>query len=445
MVKVVEIVKITRLVPVYKDGQEANSISVAKFEFADGGECGFNVIAQKGLYEIGSKAVYIQPDYCLSDNELFSSFIAPGGESKKSRLGKQNRIRAIKFNFQFEGSSDPIYSNGILMPLSEVEDFLNNSDPENYCFYSDLPSPNAYSKIEDIEDLAEKLGVTKYEEPESAGSGLAAGEFPSFMYKTDEPNALNLVSHIKRVIEEGQELGITIKRDGSSHTTYFKLKDDEWKVGVCSRSMEKKMEQLQTTGYVSSEGLEYRKHFDRDTMTKGWFCETTGEFITDNIAEETLTPIQKEVKDSWVELAKNSGLLDKGLEYCKEYGVQLAFRGEIIGQGLKGSGNKVNPDANEKQKLVLFGIDDLSEGYSKRINYSSPHNLRYVANLLGVEYTQAHIAKFPTYEALCEYCEGIFVKEKAEGRIIEGVVIRTMYTNDLSCKYMNAEYDSLKK
>ena len=54
------------------------------------------------------------------------------------------------------------------------------------------------------------------------------------------------------------------------------------------------------------------------------------------------------------------------------------------------------------------------------------------------------IAKFATYEALCEYCDSIFAKEKAEGRIIEGVVVRTMYTNDLSCKYMNPEYDAKK-
>lgn len=444
MVKIVEIVNISRLVPVYKEGQEATAIQVAKFEFAEGGECGFNVIAQKGLYEVGSKAVYIQPDYCLPDSELFASFTAPGGDPKRSRLGKDNRIRAIKFNFSFEGTNDPIYSNGILMPLSEVEEFLHKTDPENYCFYSDLPSPSAYKSIFDIEDLATELGVYKYEEPESAGSGLAAGDFPSFMYKTDEPNINNLVDHVKRIIAEGQELGITIKRDGSSHTTYFKLDGDEYRVGVCSRSMEKKMVQLQTTGYVSEQGLEYRRHFDRETMTKGWFCEATDQFITDEVAEATLIPVQKEVKDSWVELAKSSGLLDKGLEYCKEFGVQLAFRGEIIGQGLKGSGNKVNPDAKEKQKLVLFGIDDLSEGYSKRINYSSPHNLRYVANLLGIEYTPVHIAKFSTYENLCEYCEGIFAKEKAEGRIIEGVVVRTMYTNDLSCKFMNQEYDSKK-
>ena len=47
MVKVVEIVTISKLVPVFKEGAEANAIQVAKFNFEDGGECGFNVIAQK--------------------------------------------------------------------------------------------------------------------------------------------------------------------------------------------------------------------------------------------------------------------------------------------------------------------------------------------------------------------------------------------------------------
>lgn len=443
MAKAAEIVTITKLVPVFKEGAEANAIQVAKFSFDGGGECGFNVIAQKGLYEAGSKAVYIQPDYCLADNALFSSFVAPGGDAKKSRLGKQNRIRAIKFNFQFENSSDTIYSNGILMPLSEVEAFLQDSDPETYCFYSDLPSPKAYRSIFDIEDLATELGVAKYEEPETAGSGLAAGEFPSFMYKTDEPNINNIVDHVKRVIAEGQELGITIKRDGSSHTTYFKKEGGEYKAGVCSRSMEKKMDQAFVTDYRDADGNVYHRYFDKDSMKKGWFCDATSEFKTDEQVEN-FEAITKEVKDSWVELAKSSGLLERGLAYCQEHGLELAFRGEIVGQGLKGSGNKVNPDASEKQKLVLFGIDDLSEGYSKRINYSSPHNLRDVAKELGIEYTPAHIAKFSTYEALCEYCDGIFAKEKSEGRIIEGVVVRTMYSNALSCKYMNPEYDSKK-
>lgn len=424
MVNIVEIVTITNLVPVFKEGAEANAIQVAKFSFDNGGECGFNVIAQKGLYEIGSKAIYIQPDYCLSENELFNSFIAPGGDPKKSRLGKQNRIRAIKFNFSFEGSNDPIYSNGILMPLSEVKDFLNKD-------------------IESI-DLAEELGVTKYEEPETAGSGLIAGEFPSFMYKTDEQNINNIVDHVKKIISEGQvEFGITIKRDGSSHTTYFKKEGEDYKSGVCSRSQEKKMDQTFVTEYLDEDKNVYHRYFDKDTMSKGWFCDELSQFRQDD-EMDGFEAVTKEVKDSWIELATNSGLLEKGLAYCKEHGLELAFRGEIIGRGLKGSGNKVNPDANEKQKLVLFGIDDLSEGFSKRINYSSPHNLRDVANILGIEYTPVYIAKFTTYESLCEYCDGLIAKEKAEGRIIEGVVVRTMYTNDLSCKYMNPEYDAKK-
>jgi hypothetical protein len=438
MVKVVEIVTISELVPVFKEGSEANAIQVAKFNFDNGGECGFNVIAQKGLYEVGSKAIYIQPDYCLSENELFNSFIAPGGDPKKSRLGKQNRIRAIKFNFSFEGSTDPIYSNGILMPLEEVEKFLFESD-KNYCSYSDMPSPAAYGEF----NLAEELGVTKYEEPETAGSGLIAGEFPSFMYKTDETNIMNIVDHVKRVISEGQDMGITLKRDGSSHTTYFKVIDGEYKSGVCSRSQEKKMDQTFVTDYVDANGNTYHRYFDQETKTKGWFSDTTSLFKTDEEVAE-FTPITKEVKDSWIELATNSGLLENGLEYCKANGLQLAFRGEIIGQGLKGSGNKVNPDANEKQKLVLFGIDDLSEGFARRINYSSPHNLRDVANILGIEHTEVTVVKPKTYDELITICEDIFKSEEKEGRIIEGVVVRTMYTNDLSCKVMNLVYDSRK-
>lgn len=438
MVKVVEIVTISKLVPVFKEGVEANAIQVAKFNFEDGSECGFNVIAQKGLYEVGSKAIYIQPDYCLSENELFNSFIAPGGDPKKSRLGKQNRIRAIKFNFSFRGSSDPIYSNGVLLPLEEVEGFISSKNA-NYCFYSDLPSPSAYVDV----DLAEELGVTKYEEPETAGSGLTAGEFPSFMYKTDETNIMNIVDHVKRVISEGQELGISLKRDGSSHTTYFKVIDGEYKSGVCSRSQEKKMDQTFTTDYLDEDGNLYHRYFDQETKTKGWFCDNLSQFRQDDEMDD-FEPIVKEVKDSWVELAKSSGLLEKGLEYCKEHGLELAFRSEIIGQGLKGSGNKLNPDAKEKQKLVLFGIDDLSEGFARRINYSSVHNLRDVSNVIGVEYTDIVVVKPKTYEELIDICEDIFRTEKLKGRIIEGVVVRTMYTNDLSCKVMNMEYDSRK-
>lgn len=179
--KVVQIVSVSKISKVYKNGEEANSIELINFNFENGEECGYNVIAQKGLYEINSKAIFIMPDYCLSDIKLFESFTAPNGDPSKSRLGKNNRIRALKFNFtKAVDSLDPIYSFGILMPLSEVESYLGKEITKDM-------------------DLTNMLNITKYEEPETGGSGLVGGDFPSFLYKTDETNIEAMKSHVKKL------------------------------------------------------------------------------------------------------------------------------------------------------------------------------------------------------------------------------------------------------
>ena len=199
MTNPVEIVIITAKSPLFKKGtgEPATSIELINFSFSNGDECGFNVVSQKDLYSIGDSAIYIQPDYCVPETELFSSFHAPYGDPNKSKLGKNGRIRAIKFNFNLKDSSDTIYSNGILLPLSEA------NIPDN------------------TEDLAEFLSITKYEEPERLGNGDAKGGFPSFLYKTDEENAANLKSHINRILEVGERIGWTLKIDGSSFTQYY--------------------------------------------------------------------------------------------------------------------------------------------------------------------------------------------------------------------------------
>lgn len=371
----VEIVTISRIIPIYKNGEEASSIQVVNFNFANGDECGYNVISQKGIYQVGSKAIYIQPDYCLPDSPLFSSFTAPNGDPNKSRLGRNNRIRALKFNFSFANSSDPIYSVGILLNTNE------------------LPI-----ELLAAEDLAAALGITKYEEPEKGTTGQTRGTLPSFLYATDEENCANLKSHINRVLESGAEVAYTIKVDGSSFTEYFK-KDAEgnWYTGICSRSLEKK--------------------------------------ITDDTT------------DSWVKLAKYSGLYERGMEYCKKHNIELAFRGEIYGQGLKGSGNKLNPDANKKQGLILFGVDDLSSGFATRIHYGQPHNLEIICHELKLQYTPARLffqLQPRNYDELISFASDVFKIEKEAGRVIEGIVVRTLYSNDLSVKVMNPEYDSKK-
>ena len=296
------------------------------------------------------------------------------------------------------------------------------------------------------ENLTELLGVTKYEEPETGNSGQTKGGLPSFLYATDETNQETLKSKIKELCNGEIELGFSIKRDGSSFTCYFK-KDEQgnWYHGICSRNQEKKTEQYYITKYIDGHNNEYTKFLDPETKIMGYKNHELNHFLSEReILNTDWTPIKVEVKDSWVELANKSGLVEKGMEYCKQHDIQLAFRGEIYGQGLKGSGNKSNPDAGKKQGLYLFGVDDLSSGFAVRLNQSSKHNLIDLATQFNMEYAKP-IRKFPTsYENFCEIAETIIAEEAKQGRIIEGVVVRTMNDNRLSTKYMNKVYDAKK-
>ena len=91
--KPVQIVTIKAKFPLYKKEELASRVELITLE-----ENGFEIVVQKDLYKEGDSAVYIQPDYCLSDTPLFSSFIAPDGDESKSLLGKvggrTRRIRA---------------------------------------------------------------------------------------------------------------------------------------------------------------------------------------------------------------------------------------------------------------------------------------------------------------------------------------------------------------
>jgi hypothetical protein len=66
----VSIVTIKQKSTLFKDGQPAERIELIELE-----ENGFTLVSQKDLYQVGDKAVYIQPDYNLSDISLFEGFL----------------------------------------------------------------------------------------------------------------------------------------------------------------------------------------------------------------------------------------------------------------------------------------------------------------------------------------------------------------------------------
>ena len=107
-IKAVDLVKISKLIPIYKNEEPANAIEVARVKRSDGEELQYDIIVQKDLYELDEEVLYIQPDYCLPQTVIFNEYHYPDEGRGKSRLGKKGRIRAIKYKLSFEGKSNPI-------------------------------------------------------------------------------------------------------------------------------------------------------------------------------------------------------------------------------------------------------------------------------------------------------------------------------------------------
>jgi hypothetical protein len=78
--KAVDLVKIEKIIPIYKNGEVANAIEVARVQDMDGNSCEFNIIVAKGIYNVGDEVIYIQPDYCVPDNDMFSEYWRPMGD-----------------------------------------------------------------------------------------------------------------------------------------------------------------------------------------------------------------------------------------------------------------------------------------------------------------------------------------------------------------------------
>lgn len=457
--KPVDLVTIEFLLPIFKEGEPANSIEVARVKDSEGNSIQYNIVVGKGLYAIGDKALYIQPDYTIPLNKLFVEYHAPQGDPHKSKLGKKGRVRAIKFNLNFQGSMEPVYSNGILLPWKEFVTWFGEELKKENCFEGlTIPAalggiPNAgIGILPNFEHpdfpYQEVLGVIKYVADDnlegSQPKGLTERNFPSFLYKTDEETIQNHKKEVDRVYENKEVLGFTRKRDGSSLTEYFRINPIETveEFGICSRQMEKKLDQQMVGAYKDGE-VELHKYFHPELKVQGWFNDATRTFYTNEECAEKFEPVMVEVRDAWIDTDKKFGYLEALKAYCRAKNVQLVTRGELIGAGNKGSGNKLNSDARTESHVVWFGVDDLSEGFSRRLHYGNEINLLSLCTELDWEYTEEEFSGVFTYDEIIAKCHEYFAKVKAEtGIIVEGMVIRTKFSNNLSVKYINPEYDA---
>lgn len=395
MSELVQIVTIKSKEKLFKNGEEATNIELITFE-----ENGFEVVSQKGLYDIDDLAVYIQPDSCIPNNDLFKSFVEPNGDISKSKLGKIEgtpaRVRAIKFNFTKENSIDKVFSNGILLPCSEVINFIIKS------------SDSLSADIENY-NLEKELGIYKYEEPEVFDKGFRGGKtlgFPTGIYKTDEENINNVWDKIQFPIE----LVGTVKADGSSCTIGLTKKDGGF---ICSRNLRLPLEITEKVGTRKKtllEKLMFWKKVDLNIYENK--PNTSNAFVT-------------------IGLPYLETLMSEDLE-------GFVLRGELCGEGVsKGSGNKNNKNTKEKPNIKFFGIDRIdSNGIARKMEY-----VKYRATVDTYKFPKVEEVfnrTFNSKEELVKECEDYF-----KNNLVEGIVVRTL-DSTFSAKYMNNEYDSKK-
>ena len=160
---------------------------------------GWECVVKKSEFQVGDRCIYFEIDSVLP--------IAQWNDHLRKEPNKPLRIKTIRLR--------GVLSQGLALPVSI------------------LPQ----GEYEVGQDVTTLVGVTKYEPVVPAHlSGMAKGNFPAFLHKTDETRLQSEPRVLDEAISKGLVLVGTLKMDGTSFTAYRRDAD----FGVCSRNLDLK-------------------------------------------------------------------------------------------------------------------------------------------------------------------------------------------------------------
>lgn len=205
---------------------EADAIEVATVG-------GWQVVVKKNEFKVNDLVLYLEIDSWVPTT--LAPFLSKGKEPREFEGVKGERLRTIKLRGQI--------SQGLILPLHvfKIDDVCILSGFAITCLYT--KGEHAISYMEEY-DLSELLNIKKYEKPVHANlAGVARGNFPTFIPKTDQERVQNLRKLIQTVSEQEMGFECTEKLDGTSCTVYGNsalLDEDKPQYGVCSRNLDLK-------------------------------------------------------------------------------------------------------------------------------------------------------------------------------------------------------------
>lgn len=195
--KLVTIRVVSEILPI----EGADKIELAK---VDGWQC----VVSKDEFKVGDLGVYFEIDSFLPIDPRFE-FLRKSCYRKINDTNEEGfRIKTMKLR--------GVLSQGLLIPLSKIEELKNITVLSTPIDYSDL------------------LKVKKWDPPISGYlTGKAKGNWPSFLCKTDEERIQNLSKYFRDDNFKGIPFEVSEKLDGQSATFFF----NNGEFGVCSRNL----------------------------------------------------------------------------------------------------------------------------------------------------------------------------------------------------------------
>lgn len=281
---------------------------------------GWELVTQKSNnFSVGDLVLYFEVDSVLPELPEFEFLRDRCYVSEKNSInGAGFRLKTIRLRGQI--------SQGLILPLEEFDATYGEVDePIHYYlkigdgthlyspqtltaastkFYNTIEEaiedkfrPDVmFVKVNEGDDVTDLLGVVKYEKPIPASlGGVAKGNFPSFLTKTDSERIQNIY---RKMVSLDTTWETSIKLDGTSFTAY--VNDGEF--GVCSRNLDLK----------ETEGNAYWDYVNRN------------------------------------------GLREKMVKYYEEYNTSFAIQGELIGPGIQGNQEKLT-----QTELYVFDVIEI--------------------------------------------------------------------------------------
>lgn len=170
---------------------------------------GWEVVVRKDEYNEGDKVVFCEIDSWIPTT--LAPFLTSKGHFPRTFNGVEGeRLKTVKLRGQI--------SQGLILPLEVL----------GQC---------GISYTDTDEDLAPRMGIQKWEKPMSPKlAGMAKGNFPAFIPKTDQERVQNLAKKLPLLTLEPNIFEATEKLEGTSMTVY---RNDGYN-GVCSRNLDLK-------------------------------------------------------------------------------------------------------------------------------------------------------------------------------------------------------------